>query len=790
MFVIYLAICWFASLWVASHYAIPMLPTAIVAGLSLLAGGFWRRSPNYQNVSLCLAVLSLGLLRYTVAIPTIDENHVAYYNDSRKVILTGIVTDEPDIHDRFVNLEVTAATITLSDGTIHPVTGKIQVQTFRFPTIAYGTQLELNGRLETPPENRDFSYKDYLARQGIHSYLALPDITVLAEGQGNPIYSTILNLKQQAQTTIQTIIPEPEAALLVGILLGNDNGLPPDLEEDFRRTGMTHIIAISGFNIAILVGLLVHIGERLFTKKTAVIVALVGVAFYTILVGADPSVVRAAIMGSLYLLSSRLLGRSSYSYASLFVAGFVMTLINPFTLWDVGFQLSFAATLSLMLYANPLINWVTQRLEKQFSKETTKQVMGILSESVLVTFAAQILTLPLMVAYFKQLSLISLVANAFILPAQPGVMIWGGLATIVGLISPTLAQPLGWVSWLLLAYTTTLVRVFATVPWAAIPLAAPTSAILFIYGSIGGITWFAKQERARRFSLWKQVQQNLSQRLAFVSTLLAFLLSGAWTMTQPDGKLHVAFLNVGQGDAVFIQTPSGRQILVDGGFYPSILNDRLGRQMPFWDRHIDMVVATHPDADHVSGLVGVFERYQVDRLVTEGTAMGVSPTFDEVLLAAEARQTTIHTAQMGEVFAVGDGVRLEILHPGTERNRESRNENSVSLRLVYEDFTVLLTGDAEEEAEMQMISSGLPLQSVVFKAGHHGSRTSSTMPFLEQIQPQIVIISSGADNRFGHPHPEVLERLAALQTAVLRTDELGTIQFSSDGHRYWMRALR
>ncbi|MEM7115880.1 MAG: DNA internalization-related competence protein ComEC/Rec2 [Chloroflexota bacterium] len=790
MLIIYLTVCWLAGVWLASTYSLPVPIIATIIIIGLASTILWRRFPLWRQIALCIAVLGLGMVRYGLAIPTIDENHVAFYNGSRKSILTGTVTDEPDVRDRFVNLEVTVEAITLADGTTHPVVGKVQVQTFRFPVIEYGTRLQLNGRLETPPENRDFSYKDYLARQDIHSLMALPDITILAEGEGNPIYAAILGLKQRAQTTIQRLIPEPEAALLVGILLGNDNGLPPDLEEDFRRTGMTHIIAISGFNIAILVGLLVHVGEWLFTKRTAVILALVGVIFYTILVGADASVIRAAIMGSLYLVSSRLLGRNSYTYASLFAAAFAMTLYDPLTLWDVGFQLSFAATLSLMLYADPLNRWVTQRLEQSFSNDVVQKLMGVISESILVTLAAQILTLPLMIAYFKQLSLISLVANALILPAQPGVMIWGGLATILGLAFPLLGQPLAWVAWLLLRYTTTLVRALATVPGAAVPIAAPVSAILFIYALIALITWFAKQDEARRAVLTAQLRENLSQRLAFSTTLLAFILVSAWTATQPDGRLHVAFLDVGQGDAVFIQTPSGRQILVDGGFYPSLLNDRLGRQMPFWDRHLDMVVATHPDADHVSGLVGVFERYQVDTLMTEGTMQGVSPIFDEVLLAAEAREAQIHVARAGEVVMIGDGVRLEILHPGAGRDVESRNENSVSLRLVYGDFSLLLTGDAEERAETMMLQSGVPLQSLVFKAGHHGSRTSSTMPFLEAVRPQIVVVSSGAGNRFGHPHPEVLERLAALQTAVLRTDELGTITFITDGSRFWMRASR
>jgi competence protein ComEC len=201
-----------------------------------------------------------------------------------------------------------------------------------------------------------------------------------------------------------------------------------------------------------------------------------------------------------------------------------------------------------------------------------------------------------------------------------------------------------------------------------------------------------------------------------------------------------------------------------------------------------MMVATHPDADHVAGLVEVFERYAIGRLITDGEGLGESPIYDEVLLAAEAAGTPIHAAQVGEMIQIDDNVRLEVLHPGDSLNSESRNENSVSMRLVYNNFTFLFTGDAEERAEREMLAINLPMNALVFKAGHHGSRSSSTMPFLTAVQPQIIVVSAGLENRFGHPHPEMLGRAQAVGAAVLRTDELGTIEVSTDGQTMWWQA--
>ena len=284
------------------------------------------------------------------------------------------------------------------------------------------------------------------------------------------------------------------------------------------------------------------------------------------------------------------------------------------------------------------------------------------------------------------------------------------------------------------------------------------------------------------------LRQNFGQKTAVFTSIVVLLLVFNWNRSQPDGLLHVAFLDVGQGDAIFIQTPTGRQILVDGGFYPSILNDQLGRQMPFWDRSLDILVATHPDADHVAGLVEVFDRYTIDQLITDGGEPGISSTYDALLLAAEASDTVIHAAQAGEIIEIGDGIRLEVVHPSAYFDTEDRNDNSVSFRLLYGDFSLLLTGDAEEAAEQAMLAQGYPLHSLVFKAGHHGSRTSSSMPFLEAVRPQIIIVSAGVDNRFGHPHPEVLERAQAIGAAVLRTDELGTIEVMTDGQTMWWQA--
>ncbi|MEJ2749126.1 MAG: ComEC/Rec2 family competence protein, partial [Anaerolineae bacterium] len=346
----------------------------------------------------------------------------------------------------------------------------------------------------------------------------------------------------------------------------------------------------------------------------------------------------------------------------------------------------------------------------------------------------------------------------------------------------------GWIAWLFLVYTTWLVRLFAAVPGAAVPIDISVTGIIAIYAFIIAITWLAKQEPAKRAQITAVLQQNLSQRLALGGTAVFAILTVSWSATQPDGNLHIVFIDVGQGDATFIQTPSGRQILIDGGYYPSVLNDALGRQMPFWDHELDLMIATHPDADHISGLAGVFERYRVDQLITNGQGLGESPIYDAVLTAAEEAETPIHRALAGETILIEDGVQLEVLHPGAELLPDERNENSVSMRLVYGDFGFIFTGDAEHKAEQAMLARGGSLAVPVFKAGHHGSNGSSSAEMLAAVRPSIITISVGADNNFGHPSPEMLQRAADIGATVLRTDQLGTIELITDGQTMWWQA--
>ena len=789
---LYLTLFWFCGIWLASTTAIPQTAWLITAILPISPALFFWRNYRYYAPKLafslaCLAALALGAARWHLAQPTIDATHIAHYNGRTNLIIHGRTIAEPDIRDRAINIRLRTSHITLPDGSRHEVSGDILIQTPRFPIIPYGSDLTVYGNLDTPTETPEFSYRDYLATQGIHSTMRWPRILDQTDNQGNPLYHAIYTAKANAQQTIQKLIPDPSAGLLSGILLGIGHATPPAVDEDFRTVGITHIVVISGFNISLLSAIFLNLLTPSLGRKPAAYATIAIIILYTIMVGADPSVVRAAIMGAIFVLAERLLGRRNASIAPLFVAAWFMTLHDPLALWSVGFQLSFAATLSLMLYAEPLTQWTRRWLSRHFDSRATRAILSLITDAALVTLAAQILTLPLLMAYFQQLSLISLAANFFVLPAQPAVMILGGLATLLGMIWLPLGLPFAWAATLFLQYTIRTAAIFAQFPHAMVDVTYPLGAMIFTYIVIAGWTWLAKQEPERKADILHAMRHRLGLRLSLGSSALCFLLASQWAITQPDGLLHVAFFDVGQGDAIFIQTPSGRQILIDGGYYPTVLHSHLGRTMPFGDRQLDMLIATHPDADHISGLPELFGRYTIDQLLvselpsTTGESSN-SPIYDALLIAADSQQTELIRPVAGDLIFIEDGVRLEVVHPTAVPLPDGRNDNSISIRLIYHDFSLLLTGDAEVAGENAMLASGLPLQSLIFKAGHHGANNASSAPFLAAIQPQIIVVSSGIDNRFGHPHPDMLARAAAVNATVLRTDQLGTLTIKTDGH--------
>jgi len=723
--------------------------------------------------SLSLIVFFLGAARYHFSIPIIDAHHIAWYNDRQyDLLVSGVLTEPPDVRDTYTNLRLNVTSVNTGDESL-PVHGLILARILPGQTFHYGDVIRLRGLLKTPPENEEFSYRDYLAREGIHAYMPSAEATLLPFRGGNPLMAAIYALKERSLAVIYLIFPDPEASLLAGILLGVDTGLPADLQQAFKDTGTAHIIAISGFNITIIAALFVALFSRLLGPRRGALAAVIGIAVYTLLVGADAAVVRAALMVGLALFA-RQVGRRQDGLNTLTFVAALMAVGNPFVLWDVGFQLSFAATLGLILYARPLQEWITQLLTRVSPPETAQKISTPLAEFFLFTLAAQLTALPIMAYQFGRISLVSLIANPFILPAQPAVMLLSGLALLLGLLYLPLGQLAAWLAWPFVVYTNRAVELFASFPHGVLVLG--DFSLLFVilfYAAL--LSWTFAGSRIKAFLIARQL--TLAPLLLSLLALAAFL---TWrtAFTAPDGRLHLTFLDVGSADAVLIQTPTGRTVLINGGPSLSRLSDALGRRLSPFDRKLDYLVIASTQENQVAALPSTLERFPPDAVLWAGKVeSSYSARQVDEWLAGQSIAVT--RAVPGSGLDLGAGSRLEVL---------SVTPRGAVLLVEWGGFRALLPIGMNFDTLHELKSGQAVGPVTALLLADSGYAPLNPPEWIAALRPYVVILSVEAGDPDGLPNQEALD--AVQDITLLRTDRDGWITVSTDGVQMWVEVER
>jgi len=553
-------------------------------------------------------------------------------------------------------------------------------------------------------------------------------------------------------------LPPVSGALFEGLLVGERRQLPPTLLADFRAAGVFHILAISGFNVGLVAGA-VFLFLRLtpLPPRAAAAVALGALGAFAAVVGPEPSVLRATLMGGLVLVGL-LLGRESATWNSLGAALLVLLGWDPAALADPGLQLSFAATAGILHLGPP----IRAALEPWCPRS--------LSTALAISAGAQLAVTPLMLAHFNQLSLIGVAANLVVVPLAAAITILGLVAVVLAVASATLAHLAFQSLWALLVGLRFVVRGLAALPGAMIHAPAPPPLALLAIVLALALAPLVTGRRSR-------VLLGGLATAAILATAAGFL---------PDGRLHVLVLDVGQGEAILVRGPDGQALLVDTGGGGPGRTDRGERVvLPALHRagvrRLAALAVTHGDPDHAGGLAAVLEGLPVGEVwVPAGSAE--APWQLPIVAAGIPRR----------VLARGDRVWLgpvlvTALHPPRDGTPADANDSSLVLRIEWGLATLLLTGDAEAPAEAELLAAGVPTRAVVLKVGHHGSRHASSAPFLARVRPRVAAISVGARNPFGHPSPAALARLAAAGAVVYRTDADGAIEVTSDGARLWLR---
>jgi competence protein ComEC len=784
---IWVSISWMLGIWAAKRLGAPLASWGILSFLPLSIAWMWRRTPRVRRAAVCGLFVCLGGLRYVLALPRVDEHSVAVHNDKGRVALTGVVVGEPDVRDRYVNLRVRAEELAGGGEPPARVHGLVLVRVPRYPVPRYGDRIRASGELETPPTFETFSYADQLARQGIYSTMSWAQVTTLAEGQGNALFAALLRCKARTQRAIADVLAEPPAALLTGILLGVESGLPPKLVADFQVTGTSHIIAISGFNMAIVSLTLTRLSVCAVGRRYAAWFCTAALALYTVFVGASAAVVRAAVMACVAAWGEHF-GRQNASANALFATTLVMTACNPHTLWDLGFLLSFAATLGLIGLADPLNLRFQRLLARVLPPRWAETLARILNEPLVLTTCAQLTTLPIILNASGLLSPVTFVSNFLILPAQQQVMLWGALATGASLLWLPLGRVLGWVAWLFLAWTIWVVE--RTAALAAVVPFAGTMRVAYIvawYAALGCGAWWVWQTEERRQMLRQRIgpwlRANVRSKALLAGLGIVAALIWAAALSLPDGKLHVTFLDVGAGDAVWIETPSGRQVVVNGGPSGTTMMAYLGQHMPFWDRTLDMLVLTDSADEHALGAVPILERYQVGRTWLPPAATGTGTAWERIGALAEARSVAVVEPLAGAKVEVGDGVAFSFVHPPV---RDAEGGGAVVLRVDYGTTCFLLSASADLSAEQAMVARGEELRCDVLQLGRQGGEGATSLPYLRAVQPALAVVSCAGQTE-GAPDERTLTRLVEAGATVVRTDESGSIEVVSDGKGYEVR---
>ena len=671
-----------------------------------------------------------------------------------------------------------------------------------FPTVAAGAMVVVEGQLRPPPD--DDPYGEYLRRTGASGSLRATSVRVVRA----PPWPSVQAVRDGAGDALQDSLSEPEAGLAAGILIGLRERVDRALAADFATAGVSHVVAISGWNIAIVAAL---VGAMLRGRPRRVVGLTTGgvILAYVVAAGASPSVVRAAVMAGVVLIA-RGSGRAVRAPAALSLAAVGLLLVDPALIGDAGFRLSVMATAGLLAWATPLGAWL--------GGLWGGRLPGWLAEGLGITLAAQAATLPDVLATFGRLSLVSPAVNLVVVPIVPAAMAGGAVALIGGWLVELGAPAIlgvvaGLPGWLLLHVMVGVVRFAASLPFAAVALppewTAPAAAASVALVVVTLAFARRRAERRRGSATSGRSTAATSQRPGGGSGRQPSPAGGhphhLPTLRQPSGVERTALaiaalavavtvlaaadvvgsadriivLDVGQGDAILVESRDGARMLVDGGPDPDRAIAELDAVIPPWDRRIDIVVLTHPHEDHVAGLVRVLERYRVGRVFQPGMhgSEPGSAAWDRLLRTGPPHATLA----TGDRLTLGD-IAFEVRWPqpgtvpaATGSTGTAINDTSIVLLGTASGRHFLLTGDAEEDVDPSLIAGGLPRLDVL-KVAHHGSATATTADLLAATHPTVALISVGAGNDYGHPAPSTLARLRDVGARVYRTDLDGRLE--------------
>ena len=816
-------------------YFRPVIPLLIsmIAGLSC---GLWFPGHSvwaYLAVTFCSGVLlikiigkksavflplflffSLGYISIQPWFPEkLPASHIVNYTDSHPFNISGQVIESPEIRNKRLTFVLLAETVE-DNGKIIPVSGKISVKVLNtIPGISVGSRVFFKSGIRSVRNFNNpggFDFKRYMAFNGISgaAYVAGEKIRVEQNEENIEWKRMIENARKKFSLLIENSAPSGEAGVLKALVIGDQNSISPEIREAFNRTGTSHILSISGLHVGIVATVSFLFFNKLlsyfnlflwnaWTRKGAAILSLLPVIIYGLLAGMSPSTQRAVIMISVFLMSF-FVEREQDAINTLAVAALLVLTVHPPSLFLISFQLSFLSVLFIILGMN---HTLYRKNKKSNAEEGWRlRLQRKIAAFFLVSFFATIGTCPVVMYYFNQVSLVGLAANCVAVPLIGFAVVSAGLLSFF--IYPVSSLVSVWLikaSSLILGGSLEFIKYFAKLPFASIKTVTPSYfEITWYYLLLGavfvilqGTDW--KNERKRDGSVFERIKL----RAPFIAILFLIIAGYADVWYWLDKRflqedLKVTVIDVGQGTSTLLELPGGHNVLVDGGGFSDNSIFDVGEKItaPFlWRKKIksvDTLVLSHPDSDHLNGLLYIAKNFNVKEIWSNGEAedsLGYKKLL-EIIKEKNIKMEDFNGIRRNRVI---NGTVFKILYPEagfkekSEKWRKGDN-SSLVLKAVFGSKSFLFTGDIKTKGEYDLVkTSGNSLKSTVLVVPHHGSKSSSTDIFIDKIDPEIAIIPVGWKNRYEFPHPEVLGRYKSRRCRILRTDENGAVMMSTDG---------
>jgi len=761
------------------------LPTLGAGFACLLLATFQR---DKQIFSACVALLFFLWGLYALSpwlLPYPSPASIRHRTSETAVTLEGIVSSRPTVSPEGSTIVVRAERV-IRNNLSEPVQGMLMLYLSEGDvSFARGDRIRFMSRISVPRLlglPGEFDFPRYLAFQGVAAIgrvASQDDIVLMRSGAEESLQRSIDLAAHRLGDAIRAALPDEKvSSILAALLLGDQKRIPRDLADAYTRAGVNHILSISGFHVGIIAAFMSlvllwsftrceYLTLRCNVRRLVVLLAVPSMLIYLFLTGNAPATARSVIMLAAFAIALYA-ERESDPINTLLLAAFFLIAINPPTLFDISFQLSFLSLWGIIIVVPAL----TERMSA-ITSTTVRTIIQFIAASV----AASSVTLIPVLFTFKVASLNGILTNFLIVPLLGyGAVLAGFCVLPLLVIDPAFNHLLLWPSAKLIELSNWIISAFASLP------------VIQFHGiSRWDMFFFLLFMLAMTFMRSRKLRLSLGAVLPLAALTLHMLLT-----VSADGRLHITMLSVGQGESLLLRLPDGKTALVDGGGYLHDTGRDFGQRTlapalgALGVSRIDWMVSTHDHPDHIGGLAFVAKYFNVGEFWSSTVGLTADYSHDVRTVLAE-RHIPVRKLAAGDVITLSEGVVLTVLSPGktavahSDGDEMDVNEESLVFRLSFGTFSMLFAADAGFAAEDRILSGGYQLESSILKIGHHGSRHSTSEEFLGRVNPKLALISAGAGNRFGLPSSRTLELLTGRKIPVYRTDRDGTIEVVSDG---------